>query len=43
MPMTLLKIYSGAAPVLRRRARPIRRITAATRNTPPVLEELTVR
>src|SRR5437764_144293 len=31
MPMTLLKIYTGAAPVLRRRARPIRRITAVTR------------
>ena len=29
--MALLKIYTGAAPVLRRRARPIRRVTAATR------------
>src|SRR5947208_14021390 len=29
--MTLLKIYTGAAPVLRRRARPLRRVTAATR------------
>ena len=31
MAMALLKIYTGAAPVLRRRARPIRRVSAATR------------
>jgi peptide deformylase len=30
-PMALLKIYTGAAPVLRRKARPIRRIDGAIR------------